>query len=75
VLVVRLFHILLFMSAINALVACGGGNGGNPASQPPAAQTPAAEPEQAAFSWTESDPASEGMKGDQLDLAFDTAFA
>ena len=72
----RFLNMVLFTSVIGALIACGGGgNAPAPATQTPVTQTPAAEPEQSAFSWSEADPESEGMNSDQLELAFDAAFA
>lgn len=70
----RWLKMILITLFIGALIACGGG-GNAPAAQTPVTQTPAAEPMPSAFSWSEADPESEGMNGDQLELAFDAAFA
>tara|TARA_B100000768_G_scaffold90211_1_gene84590 strand:- start:926 stop:2332 length:1407 start_codon:yes stop_codon:yes gene_type:complete len=72
----RLLIIVLLISVIGALIGCGGGGSAPvPAARTPVTQTPAAEPEQSAFSWSEADPESAGMNSAQLELAFDAAFA
>jgi CubicO group peptidase (beta-lactamase class C family) len=71
----RCLNLVLLTSVIGALIACGGGGGSAPAVQTPVTPTPSAEPDQSAFDWSEADPESEGMNSDQLEFAFDMAFA